>query len=160
MIRSSLCDYCDAYILVKGTITVPNTAAADADANNTNKKIIFKNRAAFTDCITEINNTQVDDAQKIDIVIPMYNLIEYSDAYSKTESSWQYYRDEPTLDANDEITDFPANNNSKSFKFKHQITGQTVNNGTKNVKIMLPSKYLSNFWRALEMPLIVKLVFS
>ena len=87
MIRSSLCDYKNAYILDKGTITVPNTAAAGAAENNTNKKLIFKNCAPFTDCITKINNTQVDDAQKIDIVMPMYNLIEYSDTYLKTSGS-------------------------------------------------------------------------
>ena len=95
MIRSYLCDYSDVYILVKGTITVPNMAAAGAAVNNNNKKVIFKNCALFTDCITEINNTQVDDAQKVHIVMPMYNLIEYSHAYSKTSGSlWQYYRDE------------------------------------------------------------------
>ena len=77
-IRSSLCDYSDVYILVKGTIPVPNTAAADAAVNNPNIKVIFKNCPPFTDCITEINNTQKDDVQKIDVVMPMYNLIEYS----------------------------------------------------------------------------------
>ena len=82
MIRSNLCDYSDAYIVLKGTITVPNTAAADEAVNNTNKKVIFKNCATFTGCITKINNTKVDDAQKIDKVMLMYNLIEYSDAYS------------------------------------------------------------------------------
>ena len=76
MLKSSLCDYGDAYILVKGTITVNNTAAADADANNTNKKVIFKNRAPFTNCMSEINNTQIDNAKDLDIVMPMYNLIE------------------------------------------------------------------------------------
>ena len=161
-IRSNLYDYSDAYILAKRNITVPNTTAAGAAVNNTNKNVIFKNFALFTDCITKINNTQVDDAQKIDIVIPMYNLIEYSDAYLKTSgSSWQYYRNEPALNANDDIIDFPANNNnSASFKFKQQIIGQTGNGGTKDVEIMVPLKYLSNFWRTLEMPLIVKLVFS
>ena len=83
MLNSSLCDYSDAYILVKRTITVNNTAAADADANNTNKKVIFKNCAPFNNCISEINNTQVDNAKDIDIVMPMYNLIEQSDNYSK-----------------------------------------------------------------------------
>ena len=73
-----------AFILVKGTVTVSNAAAADAAVNNTNKKVIFKNYTPFTDCITEINDTQIDDGQKIDVVMPMYNLIEYSDAYSKT----------------------------------------------------------------------------
>ena len=76
MIRPSFCDYSNAYILLKGTITRPNTAAKGATVNNTNKKVIFKNFAPFTDCITEINNTQVDDAQKIDIVISMYTLTE------------------------------------------------------------------------------------
>ena len=75
------------YILVKRTITVSITVAAGAAVNNTNKKVIFKNCAPFTDCITEINNTQLDDAQKIDIVMPMYNLIEFCDAYSKTSGS-------------------------------------------------------------------------
>ena len=120
MIRSNLCDYSDAYIISKGTITVPNRAAAGAAVNNTNKKVIFKNCAPFTDCITEINNTQVEDAKKIHIAMPMYNLIEYSDAYSNTSGSlWQCYRDEPALDANKKIIDFLAdNNNSNSFKFK------------------------------------------
>ena len=79
MLKSSLCDYSDAYILVKGIITVNETAAANADANTTNKKVIFKNCAPFTNCISEINNTQVDNAKDIDIVTPIYNLIEYSD---------------------------------------------------------------------------------
>ena len=77
MLRSSLCDYSDAYILVKGNITVNNTAAADADANNTNKKVIFKNCAPFTRCISKINNAEIDNAQYIDIVMQMDNLIEY-----------------------------------------------------------------------------------
>ena len=75
------CHYSDAYILVTGTITVNNTVAADADANNTNKKVIFKNCVPFTNCISEINNSQVDNAKDIDIVIPMYNLIEHSENY-------------------------------------------------------------------------------
>ena len=79
MISSNLCDYSDPYILVKGTITVPNMAAAGAAVNNTNKQLLFKRCAPFTDCITKVKNTQVDDAQKIDIVMSMYNLIEYSD---------------------------------------------------------------------------------
>ena len=81
MLRSSLCDYSDAYILVKGNISVNNTAGAGADANNTNKKLIYKNCASFTDTIREINNSQVDNAKDIDIVIPIYNLIEYIDNY-------------------------------------------------------------------------------
>ena len=86
----------------------------------------------------------------------IYNFKEYSDAYSKTLGSlWQYFRDEPALESNGEIIDFTANNNnSASFKFKQQITGQMGNNGTEDVEIMAPLKYLSNFWRTLEVPLI------
>ena len=94
MLRSSLCDYSDAYILVKGNIAVNNTAAAGDVANNTNKKVIFKNCAPFTNCISKINNADKDNAKYIDIVMPMYSLIEYSDNYSKTSGSlWQYYKD-------------------------------------------------------------------
>ena len=101
MLKSSLCDYSDAYILVKGTISVNNTAAV----NNTNKKVIFKNCAPFTNCISEINNTQIDNAKDIDIVTtPMYNLIEYSDNYAKTSGSlWQYCKYIPARDANNII---------------------------------------------------------
>ena len=84
MLKSSLCDYSDSYILDKGTITANNTTAADADANNTNKKVIFKNCSMFSSCINEINNTQIDNAKDLDFVMNMYNLIEYSDNYSKT----------------------------------------------------------------------------
>ena len=88
--------------------------------------------------------------------MPMYNLIEYRDAYPTTSGNlWQYCRDEPALQANDNIIDFPANNNDTiSFKFKQQITGQTGNGDTKDVKIMVPLKYLSNFSRTLEIPII------
>ena len=87
MLKSSLCDYSDAYILVKGTFSVNNTAAADAAVNDTNKKVIFKNCAPFTNCINEIDNIQIDNVKDIDIVMPMYNLIEYSDNYAKTTGS-------------------------------------------------------------------------
>ena len=98
MLKSSLCDYSDAYILVKGTITVTNTAAADVDANNTNKKVIFKNCAPFTNCISEINNTQVHNAKDIDLVMSMYNLIGYSYNYLKTFGNLrQYCKDIPTV---------------------------------------------------------------
>ena len=155
MLKSSLCDYSDAYILVKGTISVTNTAAAGAGANNINKKLIFKNCAPFTNCISEINNTQIDNAKDIDIVMPMYNLIEHSDNYAKTTGSlWQYCKDIPVLNANDEITKFTRGNTTDSFNFKAKITGQTGDDRTKNVEIMVPLKYLTNFWRTLEMPLI------
>ena len=98
MLKSSLCDYSDAYILVKGTITI-NGVGADAaarQADERDKGVTFKNCASFTNCKSEINNTQVDNAKHIDIVMSMYNLIEYSDNYAKTSGSlWQYYRDKP-----------------------------------------------------------------
>ena len=147
MLKSSLCDYSDAYILVKGTISVNNTAAQGAAPNNTNKKVIFKNCALFTNCISEINNTQIDNAKDIDIVMLMYNLIEYSDNYAKTTgSSWQYCKDIPALNANGEITHFTEGNPTDSFNFKVKITGRTENDGTKDVKIMVPLKYFSNSW--------------
>ena len=155
MLKSSLCDYSDAYILVKATISVNNTAAQGAAANNTNKKVIFKNRAPFTNCISEINNTQIDNAKDIDIEMPMYNLIEYSDNYAKTTGSlWQYCKDISAVNANDEITEFTVGNVTDSFNFKVKITGRTGDDGTKDVEIMVPLKYLSNFWRTLEMPLV------
>ena len=155
MLKSSLCDYSDAYILVKGTISVNNTAVAGPAVNNTNKKVIFKNCAPFTNCISEINNTQIDNAKDIDIVMSMYNLIEYSDNYAKTTGSlWQYCKDIPAQNNNNEITEFTRGNTTDSFNFKAKITGQTQNGGTKDVEIMFPLKYLSNFWRTLEMPLI------
>ena len=149
MLRSNSCDYADAYILVKGTITI--TGAGDNDAakrlDERNKGVIFKNCAPFTKCISRINNTDIDNAQDIDIVMPMYNLIEYSDNYSKTSGSlWQYYKDDP----NDNITQ------SESFKSKIKITGKTTAaaNTKEDVEIIVLLKYLSNFWRTLEMPLI------
>ena len=141
MLKSSLCDYSDAYIIVKGTISVNNTAAEGAAVNNTNKKVIFKNCAPFTNCISEINNTQIDDAKDIDIIMPMYNLIEYSDNYAKTTGSlWQYCKDTPALNANGEITHFTEGNLTDSFNFKRKITDQTGNNGTKDIEIMVPLK--------------------
>ena len=75
MLRSSLCDYNDACILVKGNISVNNTEAAGAAANNINKKVIFKSCAPFTNCISKLSNTKIDNAEFIDIVMPMYNRI-------------------------------------------------------------------------------------
>ena len=132
MLRSNLCDYADAYILVKGTITV--TGARDDDAakqlDERNKGVIFKNCALFTKCISRIYNKDIDNAKGINIVIPMYNLIEYSGNYSKTLGSlWQYYKDDP----NDNITQ------PESFKSKIKITGKTpVAGTTKDVEIIVP----------------------
>ena len=155
MLRSSLCDYSNAYILVTGTIIVANTGTSGAP-NNADKKVIFKNCVPFTSCINRINNTQIDDAQYIDVVISVYNSIEYSDNYSKTSGIlWQFCRYVPAVDANGAITDFnEANATTDLFNLKVKLTGQTDNNGTKNAEIMIPLKYLSNSWRTLEMILI------
>ena len=105
--------------------------------------MVFKICVVSTDCISEINNTQTENAKDIDAVIPMYTLVEYNDNYSKTSGGlWQHYRDEPVLtDAG------PADNflsDSASFKFKQKVTGTAGAGCTKNVKIMVPLKYFSN----------------
>ena len=140
MLKSSLCDYSDAYILTKGNITVDNTTAACADANNVDKKVIFENCAPFTNCISEINNTQIDNAKDIEIVMPMYNLIGYSDNYStKSVNLCQYFKDAPAVNNNDNIVEFNGTNATDSFNFKAKITVQTDNNGRiNNVKIIVP----------------------
>ena len=104
MLRSNLCDYADAYILVKETTIITATGNDDAAkrADERDKGVTFKNCAPFTKRISRINNTDIDNAQDIDIILPMYNLIEYSDNYSKTsESLWQYYK----VDLKNNITD-------------------------------------------------------
>ena len=135
MLRFSLCDYSYAYILVKENITVNNTAGAGAAANNTNKKVIFKNCAPFTNCISKINNTQIDNAEYTDIVMPMYNLIEQNDNYSKTSGSlWQYCKEVPAVDDNGGIIKFNGANETDSFRIKTKITGKTAaNNNDGNI---------------------------
>ena len=115
-------------------------------ADERNKGATFKNCAPFTKCINWINNTYTDTAQDIDIIMPMYNLIQYSDNYSKVYGSlWNYCEGEP----NNNLA------NSESFKSKVKITGNTLNErNTEDGKLIVPLKYLSNFWRTPEMPLI------
>ena len=146
-IKSSLCDYSDAFNLVTGNIRVT--------ANN-NTDVAFKNCAPFSTCTTKINDIFVDEANHIYIATPMYNLIEYSDNYSDMSGSlWQFKRDEVT----DKDVDLTINN-SQSFKYKAALLGKTANavnntnSSVKNAKIVVPLKHLSNFWRSLEMPLI------
>ena len=131
--ESNLCDYSDAYILVTGNIT--------ATEGNANTKVVFKNCAPFTKCITHINNEHVDDAENLDIIMPMYILIEYSDNYSDNAGSlWQFKRDESPV-TNDGNLDNVSTNNSTSFKYKSSIfkTLTDDDNGvTKNVKIAAP----------------------
>ena len=142
-IESSLCDYSDAYILVTGNIT--------ATPNNAATQVVFKNCARFEKCRTEINETFVDETDLINITMTIYNLIEYSDDYSDTSGSlWQFKRDEITNNA-----DVANDNNAPSFKYKASLIGNTGDHGTKNgVKIAVPLKFLSNFYKSLEMPLV------
>ena len=125
MLRSSLCDYSHAYILVKGNISVNNTTtAAAATTNNTNKKIVLKNCAPFTNCINKINNTQIANAEYIDVLMPMNNIIEYSHNYSKTSGSlWQCCKEIPAVNNAGNIFDFNGANATDSFNFKTKITG-------------------------------------
>ena len=127
MLRSSLCDYSDVYALVSGTITV---AALAVGQGNNNIQVVFKNCALFINCITKLNNTQLDDSKDIDVVMPMYNLIEFTCNYSKTSGSlWQYYRDKRALTDIGTLDVFL--DNSALFKFKQKITGSSENDGTK-----------------------------
>ena len=87
--------------------------------------------------------------------MPMYNVIEYSDNYSKTSGNlWQCCQEIPAIDDDGDIADFNEANATDSFNFKTKITGQTNDNGIINVEIMVPLKFLGNFWRTLDMPLI------
>ena len=170
MLRSDLCDYPDAYIVVKGNIVLTK-ANGRRTIDIRNRFLAFKNNAPFTNWISKINNVLIDNAEDLDIAMPMYNFLEYSKNYRKTTGSfWNYYRDEPNnppLNDDDPPTiNYNADpiTNSKSFKYKSSITGKTsnANNNTeqgnkktkKNLEIVVPLKYLSNFCRNLDMPLI------
>ena len=149
MLRSNLCDYSDAYILVNGTITVAGNNLRD----RRNRLLIFKNNAPFVSCITRINGELIEDADDLDIVMSMYNLLEYSKNYRKTTGSlYNYYRDELSDDTNPDNNQF--NNikvvNSNTFKYKNNANNQS----TKDIELAIPLKYLGNFWRALNIPLI------
>ena len=112
MLRSYLCEFSDAYILVKGVIS-----ATSPDDAKTNKAVAFKNKGPSINCISKINGVQIDNAEDLDIVMAMYNFLEYSKSYRKTTNSlWNYYRDEPS----DRLS-----SNSESFKYKASVTGNT-----------------------------------
>ena len=150
VIKSNLWDYSDAYILVTGDT---KTTGGNADT-----KVAFKNCAPFTRCVTHINDEHIDTAENLDIIMPMYNLIEYSCNYSDTSGSlWQFKRDgSPVTNAGN--PDNVTTTNATSFKYKSNNFEESVAVGNnrvfKNVKIAVPLKYLSNFWRSLEMGLI------
>ena len=151
MLRSDRCDYSDAYIVVKGKIVVanPNHDAYD-------KKLTPKNNAPFVSCISKINDTLIDNAEDLDIVMPMYNLLECSKNYRKTTGSFfNYYRNEPNSSAVGNIN--YSIKDSKSFDYKTSITrnleGKNVEKD--DVGIVVPLKYLSNFWRTPDIPLLI-----
>ena len=138
MLRSDLCDFSDAFIVVTGKNIVANP-----NNNAYNKKLAFKSNAPFISYISKINNTLIDNAEDLDVAMPMYNLIEYSKNYRKTTGSlWNYYRDEPNSGFNnnrDRINYFIKD--SESFNYKISITGKLENDDV-------------NFWRTLNIPLI------
>ena len=146
VLKPNLCDYAEAYILVDGTIR--------AGKANNNTKLALKNCAPFTKCNLEINDEHVDRAENIGIVMPVYNLIEYSDNYQDSSATLdQYKRDEPP----DNLANTLATNTSSSFKYNVDLLSNPdfANNvARRDVKVVVPLKYLSNFFRSLEMPLI------
>ena len=146
VIKPNLCDYSDAYFLVTG-----ETTAAAGDANN---KLAFKNCAPFTRCVLQINDEHVEDAEDLDIIMHMYNLLEYSDNYEESSGSlYQFKRDEQNLNNDGNIVNVP--DASSSFKYKSNLLGKANNNGSlENARIVVPLKYINNFFRSLEMPLI------
>ena len=156
MLRSNLCDYSNAYILVKGTITV-TVPGANNGANNMrdkrNRPLILKTNARFVSCMRRINGELIEDANDLDIVIPMYNLLEYSKNYRKTIGSlYNYYRDELSDDADDNNFD---NIKVVTYNVDAGVNGYDVNkNGKQEIELAIPLKYLGNFWRALNIPLV------
>ena len=138
MLRSNLCDYSDAYILVKGTITV-TVPGANNNANNIrdkrNRPLISKNNAPFVSCIRRINGELIEDAHDLDIVASMYNLLEYNKNYRKTIGSlYNYYKDELSDDADDNNFDNIKVVNSNTFKCKNKITGNTYDVDARNAR--------------------------
>ena len=151
VLKPNLFDYAEAYILVDGTIRATNAVNAT--------RLALKNCAPFTKCNLEINDEHVDAAENLDIVMPMYNLIGYSDNYQDSSATfYQYKRDEPPED--NAVADLTANNsNYLKYKIKllgnlTEVAGDAAGVRRLNVKVVVPLKYLSNFFRSLEMPLI------
>ena len=124
MLRSDLCDYSDAYTLVNGTITVTANVGANNIRDKKNRNLILKNNAPFVSCITRINSELIEDADDLDVVMSMYNLLEYSKNYRKTVGSlYNYYRDELTNDGNDNFAKRNVvNSNACKYKIKQLVT--------------------------------------
>ena len=128
--------------------------------------MVFKDNTPFINCISKINGIKIDNAEELDVVMPMHNFLEYSKNYRKTTGSlWNYYRDEPNSDTDDsEIMHSIINSKSFDYNANFMENGVTQNNLTKNnVKIVIPLNHLSNFWKNLNIPLInceVELIFT
>ena len=137
MLRSNLCNYSDAYILVNVTITVAGNNLRDRQ----NRPLILKNDAPFISCITRINGELIEDADDLNIVMPMYNLLQYTKNYRKTIGSlYNYYRDELTDDADNNQFNNIKIVNSNTFKYKNKIIDNTNNAGTKDMELSIPLK--------------------
>ena len=142
MLRSNLCVYSDASILVKGTITVAGNNLRDRQ----NRPLILKNIVPFISCITRINGELIEDADDLDIVMPMYSLLEYSKNYRKTIGSLHNcYRDELSDDTDNNQFNNIKVVNSNTFKYKNKIIDNTNNASTKDIELAIPLKYLGNF---------------
>ena len=147
VLKPNLCDYAEAYILIDGTIR--------AEAADANTILALKNCAPFTKCNLEINDEHVDTAENLDIAMPMYNLIEYFDNYQDSSATLYQYKQDKPPEAN-AIANLTVNNSS-SFKYKVSLLGDPVVDGgiaKTSVKVVVLLKYLSNFFRSLEMPLV------
>ena len=174
MLRFDLCDYNDAYIVVEGVVTVSDE---ERDRDEMNGDFVLKNNAPFISCISKISGVLIENAEDLDVVMPMCNLLEYSKYYLKTSGFlWSCYRDELT----DETNNYHGSNknviNSESFKYMTSITGSTYDvprritdedgnpsnkpnyvankRSTKEVKIAVPLKHVRNLWNSLNIPLV------
>ena len=139
--------------------TVDNVTATNNANNNEfgEKKLVFKSNAPFINCLSKINGVKIDNAEDLDVVMPMYHLLEYSKNYKKaTGSLWNYHRDEPNSNTDEnEIMHSILNSESFDYKANFMENGVTHNNLTKNdVKVVVPLKHLSNVWKSLNIPLI------
>ena len=148
VLKSNLCNYNNGYILVIGNITVTTAPTT---------QVAFKNCAPFTKCVTKIDGTTIDYAEDLDLVMPMYNLIEYNSNYSKAIQTFRFYSKDGATNFNKNIEN---TDDFASFKYQDKLFENTEaqpkpNNANGILKIetiAVPLKYLSNFWRSLEMP--------
>ena len=146
VLKSNLCNYNDAYILVRGNVSIIDHNVA---------QVAFKICPPFNKRITKINETAIDHAEDLDLVMLMYNLQDYNSNYSDTTDSWWFHSTDETTNLSNDIAN---TNNFKSFKYKTKFFGNTKADGAngilRNTEITVPLSYISSLWRSLEMPLI------